>query len=618
MNYLKSNFIFFLFFLIGYGLHAQNTQSTIIYSPDKLIAMQVMIKDSRIYYTIDYRHHPVIQSSLMELKINNQITGNATGIKSVVKTVINETYPYRGVHSRAVNYCNFAVISLTGRGLVIEAKVFNDGVAFRYRVAEKDSSGLNADNTGFAIPSGSKIWSQNDISYYEGQYKQQRIEDVKNGQLAGPPVTIKLPDNQGYVAITEGGVINFAGMSLIAGGNNTFKANLVSISLLKGEIVTPWRIVEIGKNLNTLVNCDIIANVSAKTDKSLFPDGFATEWIKSGKSVWSWLSGSEDVSFENMKKYSKLAGELGIPYNLVDEGWGYWKDTINHRDAWEMMKELVDYSAKQNVKVWVWKAYPDRKNIIGLKNPEARMEFFDQCKRAGVAGIKIDFFDAETQEVMNFYKDALIETAKLHLMIDFHGANKPTGQSRTWPNEMTREGIRGLEYGKSVPSENTTLPFTRFLAGHADNSPFTLRNDMMNGTTLTHQVATLITFTSPFMCLAVNPEALLISPVKKFVSELPTTWDETIVLPQSEIGELAVYARRKGIIWYLSVLNGENQKTIKINLSFLKKGIYSATLLKDDKSSLQAAEIIHKNYSSESNIPITLRPGGGFAAKFSK
>jgi alpha-glucosidase len=269
------------------------------------------------------------------------------------------------------------------------------------------------------------------------------------------------------------------------------------------------------------------------------------------------------------------------------------------------------------VKVWIWKAYPDRAGVPGLKNPEARRTFFNECKKAGVVGLKIDFFDAESQEVQKFYEDALADAAKLHLMLDFHGANKPTGQSRTYPNEMSREGIRGLENGTSWARHNTTLLFTRYLAGHGDYTPLSLRG-IVKGTTLTHQIATVAAFTSPFMCLAVDPEALAKTDIKTIIKDIPVVWDETIVLPQSKIGELAVLARRSGTRWYLSVLNGETAQSVKVNLSFLGKGSYKAISLEDAESEPSKTTISSTSYSADNGITIKMASGGGFLSVLSK
>lgn len=590
-------------------LYAQNVQ--MVYSPDKHISFTLIIKDHQPLYTIAFNNHTVIDASPLGLMIDSIATGNISAVKLKSQKAINESYAWRGVHNVAKNYCNDALIGLeTSKPLQIEVKVFNNGVAFRYLIPMQGEHVVNADNTHFAIAAGSTIWSQGDVQSYEGKYKEQAIEDVPQGQFAGPPVTVKLPGDIGYAAITEGGVLDFAGMSLKSEGNRVFKAVLKGDTHITGNIKTPWRIVEIGSSLNTLVNCDIIADVSPAPDKTLFPQGFATSWVKPGECAWSWEAGNGPVSFDNMKRYSKWAGELGIPYNLVDEGWWRWTD--GGKDKWELIKELVKYSATQRVKIWVWKAYPTRKVEPGLEDPKFRWEFFKKCSDAGVAGIKIDFFDSEAQQILAFYQGALRDAAKLHLMLDFHGADKPTGQSRTWPNEVSREGIRGLENESDWPAHNTTLPFTRYLAGHGDYTPLSFRQDLIKGTTLTHQVASVITFTSPFMCLGVDPEKLLTSPVRDVIVHMPTTWDETVVLPQSEIGKLTVYARRKGEKWYLAVMNGDDPKDININLSFLAKGKYRATVMEDDTDSPEKCTLTQKVLHQNDQVNLSLKSGGGY------
>jgi alpha-glucosidase len=271
----------------------------------------------------------------------------------------------------------------------------------------------------------------------------------------------------------------------------------------------------------------------------------------------------------------------------------------------------VKYSAKQNVKIWLWKAYPGRKVEPGLEDRKARWDFFKKCSDAGVVGVKIDFFNSEAQQILAFYQGALKDAAKLHLMLDFHGADKPTGQSRTWPNEVSREGIRGLENQTDWPAHNTTLPFTRYLAGHGDYTPLSFRQDLIKGTTLTHQVASVITFTSPFMCLGVDPEKLLTSPVKDVIVHMPTTWDETIVLPQSVVGKLTVYARRKGQKWYLAVMNGDDAKEVNIRLSFLAGGSYNATVMHDDDDSPEKCKIEKKTVTKNEVVKLNFKSGGG-------
>lgn len=585
-------------------------------SPDHTVVYSLRIIAGKPEYAIVRNGRPVLDPAAVGLVINGEQVSGGKSIQVLSRTTTNETYPTRGIHSIAHN--NYNAIRLDVNAVIpysLEVRVFNDGVAFRYIVPNAHNAVIHRELTQFNIPAGSIIWSQDNITTYEGNYQQQKIEEVKPGQIAGPPLTLKLPGATGYASITEAGLIDFAGMSLLAEGNNRFKANLTGDTYKTGLIQTPWRVILIGGNLNQLVNSDVISNVSPPYDPDLFPKGYATDWIKPGKSVWSWLAGNGEVTFENMKRFTDWAAALGFDYNLVDEGWARWRD--GDRDSWAMMKELVDYAKKSKVKIWAWKAYPDRAGVPGIKDSTARIAFFKRCQEIGIAGLKIDFFDTESQEVIKFYQAALKDAAKFHLMLNFHGANKPTGEARTWPNEMSREGVMGLENNTSWAKHNTTLLFTRFLAGHADYTPLSF-TDNVKGTTVTHQVATVAAFNSPLMCLGVDPEQLLKSEVKTMVQQIPVVWDETIVLPQSEIGKLVLIVKRKGSDWFLVALNGEKPTKFSIDLSFLGSGTYQSMGLKDQLVDPEKPILTKGRYSHKSMLKITLTAGGGLISRFYK
>jgi len=612
----KTMLLFLL--LTGTKLFAQQPTPVNIKSPDGKIEFIVTIKNDKLFYTVDYNKNRVVESSAMGLITNGFVFGENLSFGNVKKYNFNETYAYRAVHSKATNKCNGAEISFKSYfPFKIDVRVFNDGVAFRYITNSKGAAGVEKDITEFVLPAGSIIWCQPNIKYYEGKYSKKLIDTVRSGELMGPPVTIELPGNAGYAAVTEGGLTDFAGISLRANGNKGLVANLSGEVHRLAAMASPWRIIEIGKDLNALVNCDIIANVSTPFDTKLFPQGYHTDWIKPGRSVWSWLAKPRSITLENMKHFSDLAAQLGFEYNLVDEGWSNWKDSVNHKDCWAMMKELVDYSATKGVKIWVWKAYPDRKGIPGIKDSEQRKAFFQKCNDIGIVGLKVDFFDNESQEIIQFYQAALQDAAEYHLMMNFHGANKPTGETRTWPNEMTREAIRGMENRPPWAQSNTILPFTRYLAGPADYTPIHF-GDRMGEVSWAHHIASMIVFTSPFLCVGADPQSILDNPCKEMIQSIPPVWDETIVLPQSKIGELVLFARRKGTTWFLAAMNGTNEsKSITVDLSFLK-GNYLFTSVKDDAGKQDNAVLDNAKVSDVSKITIVLNANGGYAGRFSK
>lgn len=591
-------------------------QAKTIYSPDNKLKFNIYIQNNQLIYTLEKSQQLIIKPSTLECSVNDLKYGvDAIELKEIAKRTENTFYTIRGGHSIAHKHFlgkTFQIKNSAGDSFTIEVNVFNDGVAFRYQIKAEEESRID-DFTTFTLPDKTIVWSQNNTKYYEGSYHQQSVDSLKLGQLMGPPVTIQYPFKNTYVSITEANVNDFSGMALEVLPEKTLKVRLSDITTKAGIFKTPWRIILVG-DLNTLVNNDLISNLSPKPDSALFPNGVNTEWIKPGRCVWSWLANNRSITLSNMKKFTDYASELGFEYNLVDEGWSDWKD--GNKDSWDLMKELVEYSAKKNVKIWLWKAYPDRKGIDGIYLPEKRSAFFKKCHEIGISGVKIDFLNSESQEICNFYHNALREAAEYNLMINFHGSNKPTGLNFTFPNEMTREGVRGLENKAPWAEQNTILPFTRYLAGPGDFTPLTFNIKRIGETTWTHQIATAIIYTSPLLCYGVSPDDLLNNPAKEFICSIPSTWDETIVLPQSEINKTVIFARRKGKTWFIAALTNNENPAMNIDLSFLKKGKYQCEMIKDIKDIQQNCQLSNTDVSSKNKLKISMNKAGGFVARF--
>ena len=360
----------------------------------------------------------------------------------------------------------------------------------------------------------------------------------------------------------------------------------------------------IGADLNTLVNSDVVHNLCPLPDPKLFPKGIRTDWIKPGRAVWKYLDGGANT-FDEMKQFSRWAGELGFEYHVIEGFWPRWTD--------EQIKDLVDYSRQRGVGLWFWK------HSRQLRTADAREEFFQKLHELGVVGAKIDFFDHEHKEIIDLYQELLEEAAKYRIMVNFHGANKPTGELRTWPNELTREGVRGMEASRlrERARHNTTLPFTRYLAGHGDYTPV-LFGARRGDTTWAHQVATAAIFNEPLLTYGAHPTNLLSNPCLPMIKSIPPVWDQTIVLPISEIGELAAFARRSGDTWFLAVLNGPSARTIQVPLSFLGQGEHRAMVIRDHKTDPAAVQLENTSARRSDALAIELSSGGGFIARFSR
>ena len=240
-------------------------------------------------------------------------------------------------------------------------------------------------------------------------------------------------------------------------------------------------------------------------------------------------------------------------------------------------------------------------------------------QQVGLAGLKIDYIDKEGIDQIRFYEQALKDALATHLMIDFHGADKPTGYNRRFPNEITREGIYGQEwrtYTPQGPANNAIIPFTRFLAGPGDYTPGVFTSSLAYGTSRTQQLALPVIYNSPLLCWADDPAAYLASPAANIIRSIPTTWDETRVLAPSRIGELVAFARRKGNDWFIAVINAGEEKQLVLPLRFLANTpYYQAEILQDDLTSPDSLLHNISAYTAADTLSIRLRPKGGFVAR---
>jgi alpha-glucosidase len=613
--------VFFLF-----SADAIAADIIIVKSPDGQISFQLFQQDHQLKFTIQLSNKAIIQSSPLKMTIDGKSITNNLSIGKAENYKLNESYSWPGTHSVAHNSCTGAKINLIQNKIsyLLDLRVFNDGAAFKIILSGTlNDNRVPDEETIFNLPPGSSLWYHDMEMHYEGVHVKKKIDEVKDGEWVAPPATFKLPQGV-YASITEAALENYPGMTLQANGKNGLMiklpqhvptnypyrlryspedtARLKQPASINGTITTPWRVILIG-DLNTIVNSDIIPDLNPAPDPKLFPKG-NQDWIKPGRAVWKYLNGGGDGTLEVMKHFTDEAAALGFEHNILEGFWTRWTDA--------QLKELVDYSRQKGVGIWLWK------HSKSLRNAASRDSFFSKCNELGITGAKIDFFDHEAKEVIDLYTDILKEAAKYHLLLDFHGANKPTGLSRTYPNEMTVEAVKGMEASKLMDraTHETTIPFTRCLAGPAEYTVM-LFNERRRNTTWPHQIASAAILSAPLLTYATNPDTILVNPAVEIIKSIPSTWDETIVLPPSEIGELAVYARRKGSDWFLAVMNGVEPKKIKIPLKFLG-GNYKALIAKDDAANPASVIMENKNYGVNDVIELDLVSGGGYIARFSK
>ena len=325
-----------------------------------------------------------------------------------------------------------------------------------------------------------------------------------------------------------------------------------------------------------------------------------------GRSTWGWLSCYCAPKLDDQHAWIDRTKELGYEYYLIDDGWREWNGGGDN--AWQALAETVAYAKTQNVDVWAWV------HCKYVHQPQARLEYFKRAKSIGLVGLKIDFMEPANAEWANWYEDTLRDAASLQLMVDFHGAVKPTGRERTWPNEMTREAIAGREQGKSPALHDNTLPFLRYVQGHADFTPTLFMADRLKGSSYAHELAMAIVFTSPFLCMGDNPTNYLNSAAVDVLKALPPVWDETRVLSGSEIGELSLFARRSGKQWFIGGINDLKPRREKIPLNFLGKGEYQLVELADSPDRNDAFVRTERKVTSKDTLTVPLRKDGGYVA----
>lgn len=650
-------FMFVLTILFTMECHAKQNPIVVKSPNGKIRTILNWDNNDILNYCVLSGSDTLVSFSEMGITVDGIHLGVCVKFVNRIDSVIDETIPTLWNKSEIRNHCNYSRIKFLNKSAAlhffVEIKSFDNGIAFRYVIPGETERMIEAENTEF------KIAGENQFYYASGPFQygwlqeyQKRQGNLLKGELLAPPVTIERVNNKGFLAISESGLSNYHGMVLLGDSNNTLKTAFVSNeghlksgkqfglpeskyyhSVVfgakwkhKGEIVSPWRVIMYGKDLNELVNNDIISSVAPKPSKKLFPEGSNTDWIKPGRSFFTWLSERYQKKKNDLKTYHfyiDKASELGLEYVLIDEGWYSWKS--RKKNNWEILSELVDYAKQRNVGIWVWKSSYERNDIPGFDDTSFRQDFLHRCAEIGVKGIKVDFFHSENYFTVRLMEDILKDAAKSKQLLIFHGVNKPTGDFITYPNLLAKEAVRGLECvggedswapGPPWPIHNTTLPFTRLLAGPADYTPLHFDRFMPAGTTRAHQIASIYMFTSPMLIFSCDPQDIENTPAKKYITEVPVTWDQTVVLAQSKIGELAIIARRKDSDWYVSCLNGKKavQVDLKLDEFIPEKGSYNIELVQDGMND-RKVEIIKFQHNSSKPIKLDLRSGGGFLLK---
>lgn len=586
-------------------------------SPDQKIRAALLRGRERFFLSGQRSGNPFLQSSPLGVTVDGVDLGRNAKLLGEQQYQTNERYDWIGNtkslrdHGKGLK----AEFETAGFGKwTLDLRAYDDGIAWRYIIPGKGKRKVTGEATSFELPPDSSYWSHHNTANYEANYLHFKAQGNAPSRPITMPVTVELASG-GYACITEANMFGYSGMSLGPRGqmlNGIFEDDAKGWTI-DGEIVTPWRIVIAAKDLNDLVNQSIVYNVSPSPDPKLFPHGLKEDWIQPGRSFWTWGFGQWDTAqWDRIMGYVDDAAKLNCQYYVIDDPWrepkmGWHR---NGKDEWASLKEVCDYAAKKKVKIMVWEHWER------LKEFSQREDFFAKVAKAGAVGVKIDFMDSESQERLAFFKSCLELGAKHHILINFHGANKPAGEERTWPHWMTREAIFGMEQGGNIArSHLAALPFTRLVTGPGDFTPTVFRSGPMGKTTAGSQMATAVAYNSPINHWADSAEAYLAEPeeVVSFIRTKPVVWDETRVLPGSKIGELAVIARRSGETWWIGGINGSDEaKAYELDPSLLSKDALDSIRFTDASGDKTKLEIAKGSLKPDEKLGLTMQPGGGF------
>lgn len=595
-----------------------------IASPDGKVSVAVSTnQQGRLVIQVERNGRRVLEPSPLGVTVDGVDLGAGVSLGgSADRYQIDERYPHLGHVSEIHNH---------GRGMripirhpqgqwTLEVRAYDDGAAWRYVIPGEGERRVTGEATTFRLPAASSYWSHSDTDDYEALYKRFKAAEPAERTMT-MPLTVELPAG-GYACIVESDIMHYSGMTLRAAGDGRFHGVFEDDAegwTMQGAFHSPWRVVIAVDDLNGLVNSTIIYNVAPAPDPALFPDGARTEWIRPGKSLWQWWFYSWDgLRWDRQKQFVDAAAALNCEYYLVDDGWENRKYgwITEERTKWDSLRELATYARERGVDLWVWRAW------TRVRDPGERDSFFKTLSEIGIAGVKIDFMESESHERLAFYQATLADAARYKLMVNFHGANKSAGENRSWPNEMSREAVYGLEQNKGAPritlEHYTTLPFTAFIGGAKDFTPTTYRKGNA-GTTQAFQLATAVLYTSPFLCWANRPDEFLQSPSLELLRTVPTVWDETIVLPETAIGQFVAFARRNGEDWWVAIISGTREpRTYDLKLDFLGEGEWTLLAAQDTPGDPWPLQMDQRSVSADQVLNVKLEAAGGYVGRFKR
>jgi len=523
-----------------------------------------------------------------------------------------------------------------GRRFDLCVRAYDGGVALRYEFPQQQAMPtfrLVHERTRFHFAQDLTCWAAKYpgfVSHQEEYYLKARLSQIGPEDFVGGPLLVQAADNL-YLAITEAALVDYAGMYLARDDSapkdgvtlvsrlarQQGRANVVSTRLPKR---TPWRVIMVARQPVKLLENEMVLSLNSPC--AIEDPG----WIEPGMMAWDhWWSGGVQMDTATIKQYVQLAADMGWKYQLID--W-QWYGPFNKPDSdittvnpAVNMDEVRRLARQKGVRLWLWLYWTD------VDRADAYLEAFPLYEKWGIAGVKIDFMQRDDQEMVAWYHKIVKKAAEHHLMVDFHGAYKPTGWRRTYPNLMTREGVLGNEYNgwsrRVTPEHKCTIALTRNLLGEMDFTPggflnrtretFRPKRPTQTQGTRAQELALLVIYESPILCVCDHPDHYRDQPGVDFLKLVPTVWDETVGI-NGQVGQFVTVAKRNGEVWMLGTITDWTARQQEIPLDFLGEGPYEATIWRDGPDAAKNAEDLvreTKTVTSKDRLTLALAPGGG-------
>ncbi len=608
-------------------------------------------------YSVSHGGRAIVADSALGLTLHNGAP-LATGFKVLEVTRTSHDVPYTLMGGRTRegrDRCEEMTVTLEEasarpRRMALVFRAYDDAAAFRYVLPEQEGLGdveIASEDSQFRFLGDHRAWVLELASFTtsnEREFVPMPLLGIKPETIVGPPLTIELGDGL-TVALVESDLVDYAGLHLARreGGNESRKPVLVTklaplpsypgIAVMgRTPMKSPWRVLLIGDRPGALLESTTLWSLA---EPSRIED---TSWIEPGRVAWDWWNGPviPGADFEvgmndaTLEHFIDFAAEFGLEYVLIDAGWYGSHRDLNASILTSIpgmdIPHLVAYGKERGVGILLWLNWQNLRNVMD--------EAFALYEKWGVKGIKVDYMDRKDQEIVAFYHGVLATAARHHLAVDFHGAYAGSGEERTWPHYLTREGVMGLEYLKwsdrVTPRHNVTIPFTRMVLGPMDYTPGGFRNVTIEDFaprnlapavmgTRAHQLAMYVVYESPLQMLVDYPDAYRGQPGAELLKVVPTTWDETRVL-DGAIGEYIVVARRSGDAWFIGAMT-DQPRTLEVPLEVLGEGSFEATVYGDTERSADtpaALGVSTETVSSTESLTLDLVRGGGAAVHLKK